>query len=69
MLVISAETSALCQNQKGGRAVIENENTKPFVPCVRTCVCETKETLFPDVHTQELLDRGKAQWGTVYVTD
>lgn len=24
------------------------------------CVCETEETLLPDIHTQELLDLGKA---------
>lgn len=32
------------------------------------CVCETEEVLFPDTHTQELLDLGKAQWETVCVT-
>lgn len=58
-----------CSVPKSERAVIEKENIKPFMPCVCTCVCETEEMLFPDIHTQELVDLGKAHWGTACVTD
>lgn len=43
------------------RPVVEKENIKPFMPCM----CKVEDTLFPDIHTQELLDLGKPQWASM----
>lgn len=55
---ISRNKCSVPESERGKiRAVTEKENIKPFMPCV----CETEETLLPNIHTQKLLDLGKAQ--------